>query len=491
MFRLTVVLLLLSLMLPLAMGQEDANAIPSIESAIRSKNYDQALLMARSALHQSPADFRVWTLQGIVLSLEGDSPGALAAFRKALALSPGYPAALKGEAQLLYQTGDKRAPAVLETIVKADPGDRTAQEMLALIEAKQGHCAGAVEHFRLSKDALGSHSNSLERYGSCLVRLKRMEQAIPVFEQLVALLPDRPYARYDLALIQTMANRDREAVQTLEPLVAANTADPDILSLASEADEAIGDTPHAVSLLRQAIVSSPENEDYYARFAALCLDHDSFQVGIDMLNAGLQRLPNTPSLYILRGLLYSELAQYDRAEADFETAERLDPAQGLSSYALGLAEIQSGHPGEALATVRAQIKDHANDPSLHYLLAKILMDQGPSPGSPQFKEAMSSTLTAVRLKPGLAPARDLLASLYIRSGQNSLAIEQCRRVLETDPSNQAAYYHLIMASRDSRNKAEIQQMVKRFTALQQEARKEENGKKRYKLIEQEQPVRNE
>jgi hypothetical protein len=40
------------------------------------------------------------------------------------------------------------------------------------------------------------------------------------------------------------------------------------LSLASEAYESAGDTPKAVSLLRQAIVLSPENASFYN--ALLC-----------------------------------------------------------------------------------------------------------------------------------------------------------------------------------------------------------------------------
>jgi tetratricopeptide (TPR) repeat protein len=295
----------------------------------------------------------------------------------------------------------------------------------------------------------------------------------PIFEQLVAIAPDRSYARYDLALVQMMAGQKQAAIQTLDPLISAHTSDADVLSLASEADEAVGDTPNAVSLLRQAIVIEPANADFYARFASLCLNHDSDQVGIDMLNAGLQRISNDPSLYVARGLLYSELAQYDKAEADFQTAERLNPAKGLSGLALGLAQVQSGHPDQALATIRSQLKAHDD-----------------AVDSPEFKEALRAGLTAVRLKPDLVAGRDLLAGIYLKSGQPKLAIEQCRLALQTDPENQSAYYHLIMASRREGNKAEIQGLVKRLSELQQEARRQENSKRRYKLIEQEQPPEN-
>jgi tetratricopeptide (TPR) repeat protein len=490
MLRNRILALLLLLPISFAGAQENTATVAAIQSALRGHQYEQALAIAKSALQKSPGDYRIWTLQGIALSMKGNNPAALAAFHRALAISPRYPAALKGEAQLLFQTGDASATPLLEQIAKLDPGDQTAQEMLALMQAKAGNCEGAAKHFALSKDSIQSHAVSLERYGYCLTRLKHFDQAIPVFEQLVATAPDRSYARYDLALLQMLAGQKQAAVETLAPLIAARSADPDVLSLASEADEAVGDTPNAVALLRQAIVIEPANADFYARFASLCINHDSDQVGIDMLNAGLQRISNDPSLYVARGLLYSELAQYDKAEADFQTAERLNPATGLSGLALGLAEVQSGHPDHALATVRSQLKTHPDDPSLHFLLAKVLMDQGPDVDSPEFKEALSAALTAIRLKPDLVAARDLLAGIYIKAGQPRLAIEQCRLALQTDPENQSAYYHLIMASRTEGNKAEIQELVKRLSALQQDARRQENSKKRYKLIELDQPQAN-
>jgi tetratricopeptide (TPR) repeat protein len=152
--------------------------------------------------------------------------------------------------------------------------------------------------------------------------------------------------------------------------------------------------------------------------------------------------------------------------------------------------MQRGHPDQALATVRTQLRAHPDDPSLHFLLAKVLMDRGPAVDSPEFQEAFRSALTAVRLKPDLVTGRNLLAGIYIQSGQPKLAIEQCRLVLQTDPDNQSAYYHLIIASRSEGNKAEIQQLVKRLSELKQEARAQENSKRRYKLIEQEQPPEN-
>jgi tetratricopeptide (TPR) repeat protein len=476
-----------------AEAQPAQTPIASIESLIRSKQYDRALQAAQSALQKKPNDFRLWTLEGIVLSIKGNNQDAVDAFQKALNLSPNYPVALKGEVQLFYQAQDKRAIPLLERILKADPKDEIAQEMLANLEEKQGNCEDAIDHFRLSAEVLGTHPHSLEAYGYCFLQTKQPQKAIPVFEQLAALLPERTYPKYDLAVVLVEAKQNEAALKVLEPLLAANQTDPDLLSLASGAYEAIGDTPKAVPLLRQAIVLNPADAEYYLAFAALCLDHDSFEIGIDMMTAGLLRIPNEPSLYISRGLLYAQTADYDKAEADFNTAERLDSRQSVSVYTKDIVELQRDmsdktHPEKALSLsdIRTQLRDHPDSAFLHFLLARLLVDEKPGAESDISGEAMKSALQAVKLKPDFIQARDLLASMYMSSGQYTLAVEQCRRALEYAPTDRSALYHLIIALRHSGQSGksdEIQVLVKRLTDLQQVSLQQETARKRFKLLE--------
>ena len=470
-----------------AQGQQAKVSIASIESLIRSKEYDQALQLTKSGLHEMPNDFRLWTLEGIVLSIKGSNQDALIAFDRALSLSPNYVAALKGKVQLLNPTQDKRAIPLLEKILKADPKDETAHEMLAILQGKQGNCQAAVAHFVLSAEVIANHPSSLEVYGYCLQQTKHPQKAIPVFEQLAALLPQQTYPKYDLAVLLLETKQHDAALKVLEPLLAADQSDPDLLSLASEAYEAAGDTPRAVSLMRQAIVLSPDTPSYYNAFALLSLDHESFQVGIDMINAGMQRIPDDPSLYISRGLLYAQLAQYDEAEADFETAERLDSAQSLSSYAMDLAELEKNNPEKALLEVRAQLKAHPDSALHHYLLAKLLEKSASGVPGKASSEAISSALAAVRIKPDFVEARDLLASMYFASGQYRLAIEQSQLALHYAPTDQSAMYHLIMALRhsgQSGDREKIQALVKRLSESQQASRQKDSNRKRFKLIEQ-------
>jgi tetratricopeptide (TPR) repeat protein len=274
--------------------------------------------------------------------------------------------------------------------------------------------------------------------------------------------------------------------------MATDESNAELLSLASEAYEAVGNTPKAVSLLRQAIILSPANANYYNAFVLICFDHESFQVGIDMLDAGLKRVQDDPSLYTSRGLLYVQLSEFDKAENDFNTAERLDSKQGLSGYAKTLEELQKNLSGmnpsdNVLTEIRSQLKSHPDNPLLYCLLAKVLTSEGSESDSNVPDEAIRSALMAVKLKPDLVDARDILANIYTRTGQYDLAIEQSRLALQYSPSDRIAIYHLILALRHSGQKEqrdEIQALVKRLADLQQSARELETEKKRYKLVEE-------
>jgi tetratricopeptide (TPR) repeat protein len=461
---------------------QSAPSIATIQALIRSKQLDQAHQATQSALKQKPSDVRLWTLEGIIFSLQDRRSDAHSAFEKALRISPEYGPALKGEVQILYPQGDKRAIPLLERILKADPNDQTAHEMLAVLEKRGGKCNSAIAHFTSSGASIDTHADSLEAFGYCLVQLKKIEEAVPVFQKLVELAPDRPYARYNLAVVLSENKQNEEALKALEPLLSSQQSDADVLSLASQAAEATKDTPRAVALLRQAIVQSPTTQDYYVAFATLCLDHDSYPAGIEMVNAGIARIPDSSALYISRGLLYVQLTEYAKAEQDFRRAEQLDANQSMSLYAADLAQVQRNNPDEALRRVRLQLKAHPESARLHFLLAQLLINNDPEPDSAAYREAMAEDQRALKLQDDLVIARDLLASIYMRAGQYDKAIEQCRAVLQHAPTDETAMYHLMISLRHAGKKDEAQKLVKSLADLHQQSLKNETDRKRYRLV---------
>ena len=230
--------------------------------------------------------------------------------------------------------------------------------MLAVLQFRESDCAAAVTHFEAAGPLLDSQPDAQNAYGTCLVRLRRFDAATKVFERALALNPENPRQRQLLAATQLMAHEPQKAIATLQPLIASGQADAHALELASSAYEEAKDTPAAVNALRQAILLDPHNPNFYIDFANLSLNHQSFQVGINVVSDGIGLLPKTVSLYLARGVLYVQLANYEKAEADFEMAHELDPGQSLSAAAQGLVAAQQNdlRPGSGSGAEQAGAK---------------------------------------------------------------------------------------------------------------------------------------
>jgi tetratricopeptide (TPR) repeat protein len=467
-----------------AQSVADTNPLVGIESALRVRDYEQALRLIRAQLELNPRDARLWTLEGIALASESKDQDALAAYDKALGIAPDYLAALEGAAGLEYKAESPRAVPLLNHILKLRPDEPTSHAMLGSYAYRQHDCAAAVNHFRQSGAVLASQPSALESFGACLMEQQQPDEALPIFEQVLAQRPDDAHARYNLAVVQVEAKRSADAIATLQPLLQQDSPDTDSLDLASAAYEETGDTPRAVSLLQQAIVGNPKKAKYYVDFAALSYKHESFQVGVDVLNAGVRQLPEAAALYIARGILYVQMGRFENGQADFEVANRLDPGQASASVAQGLAQLQQANPDQALGTVAAQLKAHPQDPFLQYLKAEILTQKGAAAGSPEFTDAVAAAAEAVRLKPDFVLARDALGSLYLQSGQTERAVEQCRLALRDNPRDQVAIYHLLQALRNTKDpNGEVPELVKKLAALREESQKHSATETQYKLYE--------
>jgi tetratricopeptide (TPR) repeat protein len=463
-------------------AQNSETQIDSIISALDHKQFDKALELLHTAVQHFPSDPQLWAMQGVAYAGEGRNKEAVASFRRALTISPDYLPALHQEAQLMYEAGSMAAIPVLQHILKLQPGDPTTHAMIAVVEYKNGHCDAAIPHFAKSGTLLDSQIDGLHAYATCLVRAKQFEDAAKVFERALA-INDDPQERRVLASVQLMEPNPQGALTTLTPLFDSGSEDASTLELAANAYEDSGDTEKAVATLRQAILLDPRNVNLYLDFAQLSAAHQSFQVGIDVVSDGIGQQPNSAQLYFARGVLFVQVADYNKAEVDLEKAYELDPNESLTAAAQGLLAVQQNDLDRALADVQQKLKRKPNDALLLYLQADVLAQKGADPGTPAFQLALQSAKRAVSLRPTLAAARAVLAKLYLQSGQNQEAANQCRKALEIDPKDQTSLYRLIQALRKTGKTEAVPDLLKQLAQLRQESAKVQKQRNRYKLVE--------
>jgi tetratricopeptide (TPR) repeat protein len=472
----------------LALAQAAPASIATAIGALREGKNDEAILTCNELLRADPRSSKVWTLKALALQQSGQAKEALTAYEHALTFSPEYLPALEGAAQLNYAAQSAKAIPLLRKIISIQPADATAHAMLGVLEFKNFDYTTAESDFAAAELTLGSQPAALMDYAISLVHLKRIPEAIARFEQLLVLRPSDVAARYDLALIQWRADKPADALTTLQPLLDDDASDTHILRLAAAIRESNNETPQAVELLRTAMMKNPLEVENYVDFATLSFTHGSYSVGIDIVNLGLTKLPNSAALYMARGVLFGQNGDFEKAMSDFEYAHKLDPNYAMVRAAEGIAQSQLHNHDAALANFRRQVREHPKDAYGHYLLAEALSwsppDAKPGNNETGIENAIAAAKKAIELEPQLVNAHDLLASLYLQIDKPELAEKACRAALAINPKDQQAIYSLILALRKTGIKQQLNTLVKQLTELRKSEGEENARKVRYgQLVE--------
>ena len=475
-----VTVLVLTSCCTLSMAQQEKLGRAAVIEQLREGDNQNALAVAEQALKANPHDCPLRSLQAVALTALGQMEPALQSFNKALAECPTYLPALEGAAQIELAQQSPEATPLLKRILAQQPANPVAHSMLASILRSQHRCPEAIIHFEASKSLFAGRPDVVEGYGSCLAQTSDLRAAL---EQYLNLLVSNPNdkIRYDVALLQWKTHADKDALNTLSPLLEQGHEEP-AFTLASKLCEEVGDTPQAVDRLRSAILLAPDHLDNYLDFADIAFNHKSFQVGIDMLDTGLQRLPQSAPLYVARGVLEVQLSDSDAAIADFEQAHRLDPALSFAVDAVGIMQTQQHQPAQTLALFRSQVKLHPDDALLEFLLAEQLSESGTdSDVGANLTEALTAAKRATTLDPNYKAAHDLLAVLYLRAKQSQLAITEAEVALAQDPDDQDALYQEIMATRRSGETSRLPALLARLNQVRKANEQKQRSLDQYRL----------
>jgi tetratricopeptide (TPR) repeat protein len=103
--------------------------------------------------------------------------------------------------------------------------------------------------------------------------------------------------------------------------------------------------------------------------------HGDDQVLIDALTEQLGKAPEA-DLFIRRGELFRHHQQWERAEADYVAAAKLDPALTLVDFFRARAQLEAGTPDKALPLVDRYLVGAPDEPEGRFLRGDILAALG-------------------------------------------------------------------------------------------------------------------
>ncbi len=400
--------------------------------------------MIEPLLQADPGNPRLWAMKGIALRGLNRTEESLSAFENALRISPKMLPALEGAAEVAYTLHDPKSASFVSRVLDLDPHNEIAHAMAGAIAFEWHDCKTVVSHFAASGHALDRNAPALLQYGACLVEERQPEQATNAFQRLLAVQPNNKTARYDLALSHHLAGHNIAALEILRPLANSPDTGPDVLSLLASVYDATGALESAIAALRRAAELAPHDERSYLDLAALCMDHQSHQLALDVLDTGIKNNPGSARLHTAQGAILAQLGKPEQAEAEFETANRLQPDQIYGSLGLSTLYRELQKSEDAIALLRGKLRAAPHDYRLYYLLADTLLHQDGLTEA-GLAEARTALMRSVQSKPDFAKAHSVLGKLYLRTGESDKAVAEFRIAIQLDPSDRIAMNQLLLA----------------------------------------------
>ncbi len=455
-------------------------------SHLQRGEWEPAVALLREVVAAVPGNARLHNTLGIALSSAGEAEAAAAQFGRALELEPTYPSALKNLA--LHEMSRKRPDAAkpyFERLLAASGGDPFAHLGLAEIAFAKGQFAEAVRHFEESEGVLVRDPRLLLSLAMALLETGQESKAGLALEKLpAAASPDlhfqaglllagigryraaagefelarggeaAPYdVGFNLVLAYVKSGRHENAVRAGEALLESGHRAAELHNLLAQAYEGSGDTKRAYDSLRRATELAPSDESHYVDLIALCLDHENFDLGVEIADISVERVPRSYRLHLQRGVALAMKGRFDDAEAAFARSSGLAPAESLPGSALGLILMQQDRLPDAVRVLRARRERAPDDYLVHWFLAEALQRSGVEPGTKAEAEALQVLRRSVALNPGLFQSRLLLGKMLARRGKLDEALEHLERARAIDPDEVSATYQLALVHR-SRGDAE-------------------------------------
>jgi tetratricopeptide (TPR) repeat protein len=354
-----------------------------------------------------------------------------------LLLSVPFASAQQGEPELLLksaieaqQHGDlPTAIREYQKLLGLKPGLVEARVNLGAALADSGRFDDAIAQYRVA--LLDAPDKTPIRLNIGLAYYKKgdLDAASREFDDLHNLQPENAQIAILLGDSEVRLGRGREAVSMLNPMEAANTANPDF-----------------EYVLGTALLQAGDRRE-----------------GAQKLSALAERTQSADA-YLLAGSTFLDLNDFEHARTDLEAALRLKPSLPRIYTLTGMARDDTGDLAAAESAFREALRQNLNDFDANLYLGSILYKRR------SMDDAKPYLDRALELNPASSMARYEVAIWNSKSGHYEEAAKELEQVTRTDPNwlephiELANVYYRLHRPEDGAKEREI---VGRLTAQQQ------------------------
>ena len=472
---------------------EDTSALAEFETCVRlNPNYypvyyrigeiylkQQNYIEALQAFETSRKLNRKWEYPqygiGLVYFAQGETDRAREAFENITHQKKQFAPAYIKLGQVLATEGFFD-DALTEYAKASQYQDYAAQDVydLAVIFDEKGNTEGAVQlyqrtieiepthvqsHFALGESlyASGDTETALHHYQQALsfmpsikdrfyeplepyfAGLMTPDQAMPILEKAMFVLPDDPRAYFYAGTVETDAGNPEAAIKHYEKTLEIIEADASHLQIElplgnfNDAYLKLGELHHqqgnidtAVRYFRRAFELNPALANRFITQGQRAFDEANYQDAIEPLNIHLLLFPADINANYLLGQSYEASGDADSAIRFYERTLTLDPQRPDVLFKMVYIYRERDEYQQAVNTLQRIIEIAPETTEAHYLMALSYLSLK------QPDNALPAFLETVRLRPDDVAAHYHAAILFEQNGEIDNAIEHYEKTIALD-----------------------------------------------------------
>jgi tetratricopeptide (TPR) repeat protein len=403
------------------------------EKLLEWRLLDQALQVLETASQQANPSVDVFTRKGITLKALGNEKESLAAFKEALAISPGNAQARRE--LVAARLKEKDVEGALNII----------REGVALPSLSGEQLVGLVE---LYLQAIASTPNLLaELKGELLALLERTQKfnlekpehrvvladgftftgeivaAQEILEAVVESAPDTALAREKLVDLYLREGMATEAVEQLNTLIALNPRNPSahylLGSIAADNEE----FDKAILHYEKAIEIRPEFEPPYYEMVGIHLNTRQPRKALDVLTKARIRFPKRFLGEFYTGIALASLRRTKEALTHLTAAELIAAKQAPQRltpffyFQLGSMFERNGNLNKAEEKFLKSLAANPDDPETLNYLGYMWAEKGK-----KLRQALEWISKAMKLEPDSAAIQDSMGWVLFQLGDHKKAL---------------------------------------------------------------------
>src|SRR5437867_5310832 len=230
-------------------------------------------------------------------------------------------------------------------LYKSQPADWRVCQQIGLAYMRLEQLNSAREFFQKTLDLNPSFLPARKNLATTLWFLNRKQESEREFRTVTRASPADPVPHLYVGLAEYERKRFLEATEQFEKAGDLALKNPEVLPVVAETYDRAGQPEKAYAAYKKAIELDPSAEDGYIALAGFAVDHQNNEFAFKVTSQGLEKMPGSLRLLVLRGLIQALLGKQEDAERTLLDASRSDPKSSLPLLAVGVSQLERGQIG--------------------------------------------------------------------------------------------------------------------------------------------------